>query len=43
MTEINDIEKEIVEFWKKDNTFEKSLKKKAPHLRGLFDLFLSFY
>ncbi len=27
MTEINDIEKEIVEFWKKDNTFEKSLKK----------------
>jgi len=27
MTEINEIEKEIIEFWKKDNTFEKSLKK----------------
>jgi len=27
MAEIKDIEKEILEFWKKDNTFEKSLKK----------------
>lgn len=27
MSEINEIEKEIIEFWKKDNTFEKSLKK----------------
>jgi len=27
MADIKDIEKEILEFWKKDNTFEKSLKK----------------
>jgi isoleucyl-tRNA synthetase len=27
MTDIKEIEKEILEFWKKDNTFEKSLKK----------------
>ncbi len=27
MTEVNEIEKEILKFWSKDNTFEKSLKK----------------
>ena len=27
MADIKEIEKEIIEFWKKDNTFEKSLKK----------------
>ena len=27
MTEINDFEKKILEFWDKDRTFEKSLKK----------------
>jgi len=27
MTDINETEKEILKFWKKDNTFEKSLKK----------------
>jgi len=27
MADIKDIEKEILDFWKKDNTFEKSLKK----------------
>jgi len=35
MADINDIEKEILEFWKKDKTFKKSLKKtekKKPYI-----------